>query len=500
MSGLPELLNDYLRMVEDPSGTFIENKDGYRFGTYSEKDGKIFFYDSESDSGLLVINVADIENVTRCKGEELEILVKRESGLTNLEYKGYPKESPEAQTVRIIPERHGGTFQDMDLLFGLYPNVKENVWTDSLTGNRFIDLRGLNREGGIKMIPDAIVDVQNVLEIESKRYWGAAINFKKTDTMDKLNRMAMENERNSFLEWIESTPESMEPVDVITADNLLWTIGATAPGLLDMEEAKFYLGELGWSMFLAAIERQYNPTKVDLAVCLIGPQGTGKTTFCEALGGSWYKSTSQDVHNVKQFMESANGGVIVEFREGLQILNPETLKDFLDSKSLQYRKPYDRMEREYPIRFITIITTNDDQPLIDNTGARRMAPVYLRGEEEGVKPIEIPEKTIRKIWKTALDRYKEGDRWRNHWGKIQKQAEIMQNYATAAPPYYERVQRALATLPDNVIIPNDKLIEVLVGELGEREAENARRHIKKSPQAYKLERKHSTIRGYSKIL
>ena len=399
MSELPKPLNDHLRTVEDPNGIFIENNDGYRFGTYSEKDGKIFFFESGSDSGLLVISAADIEKVTRNKGEELEILVKRESGLTNLEYRGYPKESPEAQTMRIVPDRHGGTFQDMDLLFGLYPDLKENVWTDSLTGNRFIDLGGLNRKGGIKIIPDAIVDVQNVLEIESKQYWGNAINFKKQDTTDKLNRMAIENERNPFLEWIESTPESIEPIDIITADNLLRTIGATAPGLLNEEDEELYLKELTWSILLGCIERQYNPVKVDLAVCLIGPQGTGKTTFCEALGRKWYRSSSQDVHNIKQFMESVNGGVIVEFREGLQILNPETLKDFLDSRILQYRKPYDRMEREYPIRFITIITTNDDQPLIDSTGARRMAPVYLRGDEEGISPIEIPEETIRKIWK-----------------------------------------------------------------------------------------------------
>lgn len=499
MPDLPKPLNDHLRTAEDSSGIFIENKDGYRFGTYSEKENRIVFFESGSDSGLLVINAADIEEVTRCRGEELEILVKRESGLTNLEYRGYPKDSPEAQTVRIIPERHGGTFQDMELLFGLHPDVKKNVWTDSLTGNRFIDLNGLEREGGIKIIPDAIVDVQNVLEIESKQYWGAAINFKKTDTLDKLNRMAMENERNPFLEWIESTPEILEPIDVIRADNLLKTIGATAPGLLNEEDEELYLTELTWSILLACIERQYGPTKVDLAVCLIGPQGTGKTTFCEALGREWYRSTSQDVHNVKQFMESANGGVIVEFREGLQILNPETLKDFLDSKILQYRKPYDRTERAYPIRFVTFITTNDDQPLIDSTGSRRMAPVYLRGDEEGVKPVEIPEEKIRRIWKAALDRYKEGDRWRNHWSKIQGQAEIMQRYATASPPYYERVQKALEDFP-NGMIANEQLMEALVRELGEREAENARKQIKKAPKAYGLERsRKNTIRGYVKL-
>lgn len=255
-----------------------------------------------------------------------------------------------------------------------------------------------------------------------------------------------------------------------------------------------------WALALAVIERQFKPTVVDFSLCLIGPQGTGKTTFCRALGGEWYRSTSQDVHNIKQFMESANGGTVVEFREGLQILNPETLKDFLDSESLQYRKPYDRMERTYPIRFVTIITTNDDQPLIDYTGARRILPIYIRGDEISINPLEISSEEIRRMWAKALEAYENGQRWRDYWNKIKDgSAKIMQRYATTAPPYYERIKKILEETPDD-FITNEWLSDSLVREMGEREAENARRHIKKSPQAYGLERSRTNKnRGYRKV-
>lgn len=236
MATLPERLSDLIleRVAEK---WHVLNDDGFDFGIYSEKDESITFFDSRSESKVIVVPVAAIEQITRCKNDELDLLIEKDSKPLSVEYVGFPRDSPETKDMRIIPERHGGTFQDMELLLSAYPKLRRNLWTDSLTGNRYINLSGINGKNKTFPIPDAVVDIQKCLEIDSKNIWGTAISFKKTDTIDMLNRMAFENERNPFLEWIRTTPKSAEPIqEKIAFDNLLLTIGATAPGLDEESE------------------------------------------------------------------------------------------------------------------------------------------------------------------------------------------------------------------------------------------------------------------------
>lgn len=495
MASLSDPLYDCLyRTVDHDSGkTHIVNTEGYHFGVYSEKDEKIIFFEPSGQSKQIIFKIKDIKEVLKCEKDTLELTAIGGQGVFKACFRGFTDEDPRSKTYTIIPDRHGGTFQDIELILNLNPDLKKSFWTDDLTGNRYVDLKAFNGKG-CTLIPDANVDFRKFLEIESKRIWKEALNVKKTDAEDQMNRLAADNKRNLFLEWIQKPSEITEPIpDMITADNFLRTIGATAAELEDHEDE--YLSEIMKALLLAVIERQHHPSVVDLALCLIGPQGTGKTTFCRILGREWYRSTSEDVHNVKQFMESANGGVIVEFREGLQVLNPETLKDFLDSDVLQYRKPYDKMERSYPVRFVTIITTNDDQPLVDQTGARRIAPIYMQGDVDGsIRPLEIDPETIQRIWHKAYEDYCEGDRWRNHWDAIKDYASILQESATVSPPYYERVMAALENYPEGSHISNRELEEVLSKDMNDSTINVVKKYIKKSPSAYGLKRATKTFR------
>ncbi len=464
------------------------------------------FNESLTDCKKLRYNPNDITIITYYLGNELEFLYKDGNKVERGRFRGYKDGDPRSkQEPVIVPDQHGGTFQDMDILFGFHPDFKPNVWTDDLTGNRYVNLKGLGYADEVRLIPDATVPIGKILADDSKKYWNKTCNFKKTDIMDYADDIARKKLRNPFLEWIEDF-EPTHDIPKITVENYLQTIGATAPGLNEDDE-RTYLSEILQAYLLAVRERQDHPIVVDMALCLIGKQGTGKTTFCRALGGSWYRSTSQDVHNTKQLMESANGGVVVEFREGLQMLNPETFKDFLDSDVLQYRKPYDRVERTYPIRFVTIITTNDNQPLIDMTGARRIAPIYLQGDVEGsLMPLDIPEEIYKGMWAEINRRYMDKehpDRWRVHWNRIKPLAEVMQNEAKANPPFYDQILDAIGDWPKEIKLTNEDLTSRLKQALNNNnDVERAKKFIQKSPEAYGLIRaapfkiNGKTYRGY----
>lgn len=509
MVSLSECLNDCFQTITDQNGRLlIVNSEGYRFGVVFEKEEKIQFFQSNSESKQILFKFSDIREVTRCTGEELEMIaISNQGKIIKAAFTGFSNEDPRSNIES--PSRHGGVFQDMETLLNLHPKLKEGIWTDELTGNRYINLKELNGKDESIIIPDATVDIRKMLERDSKEYWGTPLNFKKSDIIDELEKIAMNQKRNPFLEWVAKPFEDTGPVSIVTPENLLTTVGATAPGLSEEEKQRIYLSNLIPMFMLATIGRQYEPDIVDVAIILIGPQETGKTQLCRRLGNRWYRATGEDVHDQKKLMESTNGGVVVEFREGQQILKPESLKNFLDFETLQYRKPYDRVEREYPIKAGIWITTNDMQPLIDITGARRLIPVYMTGDVEGsCWPIDIPEETYRRLWAEMKARYDRGERWRDYWNRIKPLAKIMQKYATTSPPYYDRVKVALSDFELYQKIPNEDLMMCLTRELGEREAEKVRGLIKKSPDAYDLERikspfrmddKEGRYRGYTKI-
>lgn len=254
-----------------------------------------------------------------------------------------------------------------------------------------------------------------------------------------------------------------------------------------MEESRAYLEGTMEGYLLGTIERQEHPTKVDMALCFIGSQGTGKTETCRFLGRDWYRASTQDVHNTKQFMESVTGASVVEFREGLQLMNNETLKDFLDSERVQFRKAYDRREKPYPIPFVTIMTTNDPNPLTDLTGARRIMPMYLPKNAPGsVKPWELTEEDWYSVWVRARRDYLDGKRWRDSVEEIKPLAERVQEYASRTPPHYEEMKEVLYRYDVGNRIAIKILKDDLRGRLSESGVNEALDGLRKNPSIYGL--------------
>ena len=90
---------------------------------------------------------------------------------------------------------------------------------------------------------------------------------------------------------------------------------------------------------VAAVARAYHPgTKFDLVLTLVGPQGTGKSTFFRKLGKAWFSDTFLTVQG-KEAFEQIQGAWLIEIGElaGLRKAEVETIKHFISKCEDMFR-------------------------------------------------------------------------------------------------------------------------------------------------------------------
>lgn len=128
---------------------------------------------------------------------------------------------------------------------------------------------------------------------------------------------------------------------------------------------------------VAAVTRAYYPgTKHDEMLIIVGPQGAGKSTFLQTLGGKWF-SDSQGTFEGKEALELIQGKWIIEIAELQAMSRSEVtnVKLFLSKRDDFFREAYGRRANNYPRRCIFFGTTNETEFLRDETGERRFWPV-----------------------------------------------------------------------------------------------------------------------------
>ncbi|MBQ3349751.1 MAG: hypothetical protein IJG38_05080 [Thermoguttaceae bacterium] len=143
-------------------------------------------------------------------------------------------------------------------------------------------------------------------------------------------------------------------------------------------------------LLIAAYARQVHPgMKFDYALILLGPEGTGKSTFVSKLFDplqlgdcGWYcdaMTMEQLTHDTK-FVEGSAGKIGIELAElaGMSRAAVEELKRALTCTRRQFRKAYGRETKAYLMRQVFIGTTNEECFLTSQTGNRRFWVVRVR--------------------------------------------------------------------------------------------------------------------------
>jgi hypothetical protein len=173
-------------------------------------------------------------------------------------------------------------------------------------------------------------------------------------------------------------------------------------------ESTPYTDSVGAMWLISAVARALCPgAKVDTVLVLEGHQGAKKSTALSVLGGEWFCDTPIDFSNKDSRLLAAQKW-IVELAElaSLRGRDSETLKAFLSARKDSFRPPYGRANEDFDRRCVFAGTTNVDEYLHDQTGARRFWSVK-------VGSVDIPalQRDRDQIWAEAVYWYQQGARW-----------------------------------------------------------------------------------------
>lgn len=209
---------------------------------------------------------------------------------------------------------------------------------------------------------------------------------------------------------------SYHPIKVYLDGLPMWDGVERLDGLLiDYLGAKDneYVRAVTRKTFVGAIARVMVPgCKFDTMLVLNGPQGIGKSTIINKMGGEWF---SDSLHLAdtkdKTAAEKLQGYWIIEIGElaGLRKAEVDTLKGFLSKQNDIYRASFGRRTTPHLRQCVFIGTTNATGGYLrDTTGNRRFWPVKVPGDAEK-KVWDITKEEIQQLWAEALELYNEGE-------------------------------------------------------------------------------------------
>ena len=179
-----------------------------------------------------------------------------------------------------------------------------------------------------------------------------------------------------------------------------------------------YTYEILKFFMLGAVSRVFCPgNKFDYIICVVGNQGTGKSTFFRflAINDDWFTDDLKDLESGKIY-EKLQGHWIVELSEMLATNNAksnEAIKSFLSRQKEIYRTPYEKYPKERPRQCVFAGTTNTISFLPgDRTGNRRFLPIACNENEAEVFILDNEKKSreyIRQMWAEVMEIWRSED-------------------------------------------------------------------------------------------
>jgi predicted P-loop ATPase len=174
-------------------------------------------------------------------------------------------------------------------------------------------------------------------------------------------------------------------------------------------EDSAYSRTVGRWWLISAVARVMKPgVKVDTMLILEGPQGAKKSSALRALAGDdYFLDDMREVGGVES-SKQLRGKWIVELAEldAFRRAESSTIKRFVSQQVDNYRPSYGRTSVDFPRQCVFAGSTNHDEYLHDETGARRFWPVRC-----GTIDLAALTKDRDQLWAEALVLYRQEQRW-----------------------------------------------------------------------------------------
>ena len=307
--------------------------------------------------------------------------------------------------------------------------AQDDSWTSELVANTKGEYE--NSANNLNVILQNDPYLKNTFKLntfDNKRYVTRSLPWRKIDEVEPLRDVDYSGVRN-YIECVYGIVSSQKVDDALA---------------LEIEKRKFhpivtYLKSLQWDgkkrvdtllidyfgaednaytrsairkMLCAAVARVFHPgTKFDLALILVGPQETFKSTFVKKLGRDWFSDTFTTVQGKESF-EQIQGAWLVEIAElsGLKKAEVESIKHYLTKCEDSFRPAYGRTIETYKRQCVFFGTTNSKDFLRDPTGNRRFLPIDVRPKyvTKNVAK-ELTDEEVDQIWAEAYELYNQGE-------------------------------------------------------------------------------------------
>lgn len=225
---------------------------------------------------------------------------------------------------------------------------------------------------------------------------GVLLKSGREDIQDIIAEVAEQNEYSPVAEYLRSLPFCMDT-------SILDRLTENYFGVTKEIYTTFIRKTL-----IAAVNRALVPgCKVDTALILHGKQGYKKSTFFSILAGEYFDD-SMGAASEKDERLKLHRSWFIEWSELERIFGKKdasAAKAFVTSRTDMIRPPYGRDIEDLPRPSIIVATTNQDEFLVDPTGARRF----------WVIPVQKKIDTIRlsserdAIWAAAMAAFQAGE-------------------------------------------------------------------------------------------
>lgn len=176
------------------------------------------------------------------------------------------------------------------------------------------------------------------------------------------------NQRNSAQDWLQG---------------LRWDQVARLDFVLERGfgcEPNEYHQAVSRNFLMGMVARILKPgCQVDYMPVFEGNQGARKSTALRVIGGDWFTEATERIDS-KDFLQNMKGKLLIEIGE-LDSMNKAEVtkvKQVITNRVDTYRSSYGRMAGDYPRQCVFAGTTNRDDWVKDDTGARRFWRVLVR--------------------------------------------------------------------------------------------------------------------------